>query len=115
MFHNAIFKPEIPSNIGNIIRLCANRRIVAFNSSARILLDEKCLQRAGLDYHEWATIIHYDITLKRLKTYSPNTAFWPVPQRVKRFTLMCIIVLPMFFIWPRDTRLTPTRNSHLIS
>ncbi|OGT59976.1 MAG: tRNA (uridine(34)/cytosine(34)/5-carboxymethylaminomethyluridine(34)-2'-O)-methyltransferase TrmL [Gammaproteobacteria bacterium RIFCSPHIGHO2_12_FULL_43_28] len=57
MFHIALFEPEIPPNTGNIIRLCAN-------TGAQLHLieplgfrpDDTKLRRAGLDYHEFATI-----------------------------------------------------------
>ncbi|GAB4392097.1 MAG: tRNA (uridine(34)/cytosine(34)/5-carboxymethylaminomethyluridine (34)-2'-O)-methyltransferase TrmL [Gammaproteobacteria bacterium] len=60
MLHLALYQPEIPPNTGNIIRLCAN-------SGAQLHLihplgftwDDKRLQRAGLDYHEFADIIHH--------------------------------------------------------
>lgn len=56
----ALFEPEIPPNTGNIIRLCAN-------TGAELHLihplgfapDDKRLQRAGLDYHEWARVSHH--------------------------------------------------------
>ncbi len=61
MFNIVLFQPEIPPNTGNIIRLCANTgctlhliRPLGFD------LDDKKLRRAGLDYHEWATVKHYD-------------------------------------------------------
>ena len=57
MFDVILYQPEIPPNTGNIIRLCAN-------SGARLhlvkplgfTLEDKQLLRAGLDYHEFATI-----------------------------------------------------------
>lgn len=56
-----LYEPEIPQNTGNIIRLCAN-------TGAKLHLihplgfgwDDKKLRRAGLDYHEFAQIQHYD-------------------------------------------------------
>lgn len=61
MFHIVLFQPEIPPNTGNIIRLCANTgatlhliRPLGFE------LDDKRLRRAGLDYHEFATVRQYD-------------------------------------------------------
>lgn len=61
MLHIALYQPEIPPNTGNIIRLCAN-------SGAQLhliyplgfSLDDKRMRRAGLDYKEWASILHYD-------------------------------------------------------
>ena len=53
MFHVILFRPEIPPNTGNAIRLCANTgatlhlvRPLGFS------LDDKQLKRAGLDYWE---------------------------------------------------------------
>jgi tRNA (cytidine/uridine-2'-O-)-methyltransferase len=61
MFHVILFQPEIPPNTGNVIRLCANTgaqlhliRPLGFD------LDDKQLKRAGLDYHEYATLKVHD-------------------------------------------------------
>ena len=57
MFHVVLHRPEIPPNTGNVIRLCANTgarlhlvRPLGFD------LDDRNLRRAGLDYHEYATL-----------------------------------------------------------
>ncbi|MFT3897597.1 MAG: tRNA (cytidine(34)-2'-O)-methyltransferase [Thermomonas sp.] len=63
MFHVILFRPEIPPNTGNAIRLCANTgatlhlvRPLGFS------LDDKQLKRAGLDYHEYAALrVHDDL------------------------------------------------------
>ncbi|MCO5055545.1 tRNA (cytidine(34)-2'-O)-methyltransferase [Thermomonas sp.] len=63
MFHVILHRPEIPPNTGNVIRLCANTgamlhlvRPLGFD------LDDKHLRRAGLDYHEYATLrVHDDL------------------------------------------------------
>jgi len=60
MFHIVLVEPEIPPNTGNVIRLCAN-------SGARLHLirplgfdlDHAKLRRAGLDYHEYATLLRH--------------------------------------------------------
>ena len=52
-----LFEPQIPPNTGNIIRLCANTGIT-LHLVGRLgftLADAK-LRRAGLDYHEWASV-----------------------------------------------------------
>ncbi|HET7845479.1 MAG TPA: tRNA (uridine(34)/cytosine(34)/5-carboxymethylaminomethyluridine(34)-2'-O)-methyltransferase TrmL [Xanthomonadales bacterium] len=57
MLDVVLFNPEIPPNTGNVIRLCAN-------TGARLHLVEPLgfdlehakLRRAGLDYHELATV-----------------------------------------------------------
>ena len=60
MLHVILYEPEIPPNTGNVIRLCAN-------TGARLhlvhplgfALDEPRMRRAGLDYHEYASVAEY--------------------------------------------------------
>ncbi len=61
MFEVILYQPEIPPNTGNVIRLCANTgahlhlvRPLGFD------LDDKQLKRAGLDYHEYASMKVHD-------------------------------------------------------
>ena len=56
-----LHQPEIPPNTGNVIRLCANTgarlhlvRPLGFD------LQDRQLRRAGLDYHEYATLQVHD-------------------------------------------------------
>ena len=57
MFHVVLFQPEIPPNTGNIIRLCANSGCqLHLIEPLGFELDDKRLRRAGLDYHEYATL-----------------------------------------------------------
>ena len=64
MLHVILHHPEIPPNTGNVIRLCANTgaalhlvRPLGFE------LDDARLRRAGLDYHEYASLaVHDDLT-----------------------------------------------------
>jgi len=63
MFHLVLVEPEIPPNTGNVIRLCANTgarlhlvRPLGFS------LAEREVRRAGLDYHELASVqVHDDL------------------------------------------------------
>jgi tRNA (cytidine/uridine-2'-O-)-methyltransferase len=60
MFHVILFQPEIPPNTGNIIRLCANSGChLHLIEPLGFELDDKRLRRAGLDYHEYATLKRY--------------------------------------------------------
>ncbi|WP_404414944.1 tRNA (uridine(34)/cytosine(34)/5-carboxymethylaminomethyluridine(34)-2'-O)-methyltransferase TrmL [Marinospirillum sp.] len=53
----ALYQPEIPPNTGNIIRLAANTGFrLHLIEPLGFILDDKRLRRAGLDYHEWASI-----------------------------------------------------------
>lgn len=55
MLHVVLFEPEIPTNTGNIIRLCANTGVqLHLIEPLEFKLEDKALRRAGLDYHEWA-------------------------------------------------------------
>lgn len=55
--HVALYRPEIPPNTGNIIRLCANTGAqLHLIHPLGFTLDDAKLRRAGLDYHEWATV-----------------------------------------------------------
>jgi tRNA (cytidine/uridine-2'-O-)-methyltransferase len=58
MFEVILYQPEIPSNSGNIIRLCANTGVsLHLVKPLGFTLDDKRLRRAGLDYHEFAHIL----------------------------------------------------------
>ncbi len=60
MFHVVLFQPEIPPNTGNIIRLCANTGCqLHLVEPLGFELDDKRLRRAGLDYHEYATVTRH--------------------------------------------------------
>lgn len=57
MFHLVLFEPEIPPNTGNVIRLCANTgATLHLVKPLGFRLDDKSLQRSGLDYHDLASV-----------------------------------------------------------
>ena len=57
MFHIVLVHPEIPPNTGNVIRLCANTGCTLhLIEPLGFSMDDKLLRRAGLDYHEYATV-----------------------------------------------------------
>lgn len=62
MFDIVLYEPEIPPNTGNIIRLCANTGArLHLVEPLGFTLEDKQLQRAGLDYHEYASLkLHGD-------------------------------------------------------
>ena len=76
MFNVILYQPEIPPNTGNIIRLCANTgaqlhliRPLGFG------LDDKQLRRAGLDYHEYASLQVHDDLATCLRTLPDSRLF----------------------------------------
>lgn len=61
MFHIVLVSPEIPPNTGNVIRLSANTgTALHLVRPLGFVLDDARLRRAGLDYHEWATLRVHD-------------------------------------------------------
>lgn len=60
--HIVLVAPKMPSNTGNIIRLCANSGAqLHLVQPLGFELDDKKLRRAGLDYHEYAHLqVHVD-------------------------------------------------------
>jgi tRNA (cytidine/uridine-2'-O-)-methyltransferase len=76
MFNIVLFQPEIPPNTGNVIRLCANTgaqlhliRPLGFE------LDDRRLRRAGLDYHEYASVRVHDSYEDFLREVQPVRVF----------------------------------------
>lgn len=60
MFNIVLYEPEIPPNTGNIIRLAANTGCqLHLIEPLGFDLGEKKLRRAGLDYHEFASVKTY--------------------------------------------------------
>jgi tRNA (cytidine/uridine-2'-O-)-methyltransferase len=70
MFHIVLVQPEIPPNTGNVIRLAANTGCqLHLVAPLGFSMEDKLLRRAGLDYHEWASVRHH--------------ADWPALQRAQ--------------------------------
>jgi len=60
MFHIVLVHPEIPPNTGNVIRLAANTGCkLHLIEPLGFSMEDKLLQRAGLDYHEYAQTKRY--------------------------------------------------------
>lgn len=81
MFNVVLVRPEIPPNTGNVIRLCAN-------TGARLHLvrplgfpiDHAKMRRAGLDYHEYASVLVHDSWNAFLASESPQR-LWALTTR----------------------------------
>ena len=57
MFHIILVEPEIPPNTGNVIRLAANTGCTLhLIEPLGFSMEDKHMRRAGLDYHEYATL-----------------------------------------------------------
>ncbi len=76
MFNVVLFEPEIPPNTGNIIRLCANMGCnLHLIHPLGFQLDEKKLRRAGLDYHEFASVTEHQNYQSMLDELKPQRIF----------------------------------------
>jgi tRNA (cytidine/uridine-2'-O-)-methyltransferase len=81
MFNIVLVEPQIPPNTGNVIRLAANTGCTLhLVEPLGFSMDHKLLQRAGLDYHEYADV----------RRHASWTAFvaamQPDPARLFTFT-----------------------------
>ena len=76
MLNVVLYEPEIPPNTGNIIRLCANTG-AALHLIAPLGFEwnDTRLKRAGLDYHEYASVTHPDSLDSYLSTQDPERTF----------------------------------------
>ena len=81
MFHVVLYQPEIPSNTGNLIRLCANTGCeLHLIEPLGFDLNDRRLRRASLNYRDTATVrVHQNfescvqaIGATRLLTFSTH-------------------------------------------
>ncbi|MGH8711649.1 MAG: tRNA (uridine(34)/cytosine(34)/5-carboxymethylaminomethyluridine(34)-2'-O)-methyltransferase TrmL [Burkholderiales bacterium] len=84
MFDLVLYQPEIPPNTGNIIRLCANTGVsLHLVKPLGFRLNDRQLQRAGLDYHEFAHIMLHE-NWESCKERFPGRRLFAVTTRGKR-------------------------------
>lgn len=76
MFDIILYQPEIPPNTGNIIRLCANTGTgLHLVKPLGFTLEDKQLKRAGLDYHEFASLKVYEDWQQCLQAFTGRRLF----------------------------------------
>ncbi len=87
MFEIILFEPEIPPNTGNIIRLCANTgTALHLVEPLGFTLEDKQLQRAGLDYHEYASLKVHPNWQTCLDHFAGRRLFAATTKGAKRYT-----------------------------
>jgi tRNA (cytidine/uridine-2'-O-)-methyltransferase len=75
MFHIVLVHPEIPPNTGNVIRLAANTGCTLhLVEPLGFSMEDRQLQRAGLDYHEYAAVRRHASWDAFLADAQPDTA-----------------------------------------
>lgn len=86
MLHVVLFRPEIPPNTGNVIRLCANTGArLHLVAPLGFDLDHAKLRRAGLDYREFAEIRVHDSLDAFYATVAPARLFALDTRGTRRF------------------------------
>ena len=76
MFHIVLVHPEIPPNTGNVIRLAANTGCsLHLIEPLGFSMDDKHMRRAGLDYHEYASVQKHASWQAFLDTVKPERMF----------------------------------------
>ncbi len=72
MFHIVLVAPEIPPNTGNVIRLAANTGCTLhLVEPLGFAMEDRLLRRAGLDYHEYATVRRHASWAALLESSAP--------------------------------------------
>jgi tRNA (cytidine/uridine-2'-O-)-methyltransferase len=75
MFNIVLVHPEIPPNTGNVIRLAANTGCeLHLVEPLGFSMEDKLLQRAGLDYHEYAPVHRHASWQALLDAHAPDPA-----------------------------------------
>ena len=81
MFRIVLVEPEIPPNTGNVIRLAANTGCeLHLVEPLGFSMEDRLLQRAGLDYHEYVRVVRHASWNAFL------AAAEPAPERLFGFT-----------------------------
>ena len=108
MFDVILYQPEIPPNTGNIIRLCANTGVrLHLIKPLGFSLDDKQLLRAGLDYHEFATITTYNDWNECAKRFNDCRVFAVSTRGTRRYDHSAYAKGDVFLFGP-ETRGLPT-------
>ena len=86
MFHVVLYRPEIPPNTGNAIRLCANTgATLHLVHPLGFTWDDARVKRAGLDYHEFASVQHHQTWQACLDTLSGSRIFAVETRQAMRY------------------------------
>ena len=108
MFDVILYQPEIPPNTGNIIRLCANTGArLHLVKPLGFSLEDKQLVRAGLDYHEFATLHVYENWTECAERFKATRLFAVSTRNTQRYDHVSYTEGDAFLFGP-ETRGLPT-------
>lgn len=107
MFDVILYQPEIPPNTGNIIRLCANTGArLHLVKPLGFSLEDKQLLRAGLDYHEFATLSIYENWTECAKHFTHSRLFAVSTRNTQLYDRVAYVQGDAFLFGP-ETRGLP--------
>jgi len=115
MFDVVLYRPEIPPNTGNIIRLCANTGArLHLVKPLGFTLEDKQLLRAGLDYHEFATITVHECWTDCVECFNDRRLFAVSTKGTQRYDLVDYAAGDVFVFGP-ETRGLPAEILQSVS
>lgn len=113
--HVVLYQPEIPPNTGNIIRLCANSgAFLHLIHPMGFKLEDRQLQRAGLDYHEYASITEY-ASYKDFLEKNPNANLYACTTKAKQYYTEMEYQSDDMFLFGPESRGLPLEIIHSCS
>jgi tRNA (cytidine/uridine-2'-O-)-methyltransferase len=114
MFDVILYQPEIPPNTGNIIRLCANTGVrLHLVKPLGFSLEDKQLLRAGLDYHEFASLRVYENWAECASRFQARRMFAVSTKSTQRYDLARYEQDDAFLFGP-ETRGLPAELIHSV-
>ena len=103
MFDVILYQPEIPPNTGNIIRLCANTGArLHLVKPLGFTLEDKQLLRAGLDYHEFATITVHESWAECAERFKDRLLFAVSTKGTKQYDVVDYAADDVFVFGPES-------------
>ncbi len=107
MLHLVLHQPEIPPNTGNLMRLAANTGVqLHLIHPLGFYLRDKDLQRAGLDYHEWAAVQEHASWLA-FRAALPQARLWAFTTKAQRFYTEAVFADGDALVFGAETRGLP--------
>jgi tRNA (cytidine/uridine-2'-O-)-methyltransferase len=106
MFRIVLYRPEIPPNTGNIMRLCAN-----LGASLHLIeplgfgLEDRMLRRAGLDYREWVDVRVYPSLEACLAELNDGRIFAVSTRATRIYTDPALVPGDIFLFGPETSGL----------
>jgi tRNA (cytidine/uridine-2'-O-)-methyltransferase len=108
LFHIILFEPEIPPNTGNVIRLCANTgATLHLIKPLGFRLDDKSLQRSGLDYHDMAAVAVHENLEHCLRDLCAARIFAIETGAPQRYSDVALLAGDAFIFGPETRGLPP--------